>query len=58
MNYVYTIVETYGKSKVHAYERSFLPEEKNLTPIGYIETCQDAEREAKRYYPDTTNGCF
>jgi hypothetical protein len=49
-----------GDHEVHVFECSFLPDISNrlhLQYIGFFISCQDAVREAQKYF-DKVNGCI
>lgn len=46
-----------GDHEVHKSTCSYLPHSSNLLALGYFNTCQDAVKEAKKYYRQS-NGCY
>lgn len=46
-----------GDHEVHDENCNFLPTELNRKYLGIFSSCQEAVKEAKKYYP-VSNGCF
>jgi hypothetical protein len=46
-----------GDHEVHKSNCIYLPSELNRLGLGYFSNCQDAVREAKKYYVQC-NGCY
>jgi hypothetical protein len=54
---VNTNTQSNGDHEVHKEDCGHLPKPKNRRFLGYYTGCQDAVREAKKYYRQS-NGCF
>ena len=54
---VNTNAQDNGDHEVHKYTWEWLPAEKNRKYLGIFDNCHDAVKEAKKYYPNTSDGC-
>ena len=55
--YVNENAQSTGEHEVHKSDCSFLPDASNRKYLGTFDSCQDAVREAKKYY-STVDGCY
>ena len=55
--YVNKQAQSNGDHEVHKSDCSYLPNEGNRQYLGSFENCQDAVKEAKKYYSQS-NGCY
>lgn len=55
--YVNKKEQSNGDHEVHTSNCSYLPATENRLDLGYLASCSDAVKEAKKAYPQS-NGCY